>query len=42
MSCERTETVLHGYIDNELDALGARNLSAIWPSASTVPRRSRD
>ena len=23
MSCERTETVLHGYFDNELDALGA-------------------
>jgi anti-sigma factor RsiW len=23
MSCQRTETVLHGYFDNELDALGA-------------------
>ncbi|MEQ1353132.1 MAG: zf-HC2 domain-containing protein [Candidatus Acidiferrum sp.] len=23
MSCEQTETVLHGYFDNELDALGA-------------------
>jgi anti-sigma factor RsiW len=23
MSCERTDTVLHGYFDNELDALGA-------------------
>jgi anti-sigma factor RsiW len=23
MSCERTETILHGYFDNELDALGA-------------------
>ena len=23
MSCDRADTILHGYFDNELDALGA-------------------